>query len=649
MKEVLDLQEFREYMKELAEKDSHMKSVQITAPTLDEGLKEAAIELGVAEKQLEYEVIVKGTKGFLGYGKKNFTLVVYKIEEEDDQSGIFDNIGVDDLVETEVVPDRDGEVIITLFKGEVFLKVNPPLGKGKKATVEKAVKKLKQRAVSDYDTILLSKIVKLADSIPVKVGTFIHNTANDSILSLKIEENDMKAYVVFSPPGPGGSDITKDTLLSFLKNNSVIFGVDEKNITDILDHPCYNEQILVAEGTPSVNGKDAEVKYNFNTDSIPSFMKEKAGKIDFKDKNLVQNVVAGQILAEKKPAEKGIKGRTVTGRPLEARDGADVEIKIGNNVEISKDGLKVTAVCNGQVLMVSEKITVENVYVVDGDVNLATGNIHFLGTVMVKGNVEDGFSIKATGNIEVLGNVGKCTLDAVGSVIVHQGINCKEHGLVKAGKGVVAKFIQNSSVEADELVLVSDGIINSYVDSNNKIICRGKRATIVGGRIRATEEISAKNFGSLAVGLTEVEVGYDPRSKARLLELEKRKDVLEKEIDDMDRNLVTLENLKKKMRAKFPEEKENMLGSLNNRMSELKSELSEIDTENEEIHKYLQSLKHVGKISASGTVFPGVKITIRDAHLDVKNELKRITFINDESVIKTKKYEEPEDESLEEE
>ena len=649
MKEVLDLQEFRAFMKELAEKDSQIKSVQITAPTLEEGLKEAAIELGVTEKQLEYEIIVKGSKGFLGFGKKNFNLVVYKIEEEEEQSDVLDNIGIDDFVDTETIPDKDGEVIVTLFKGDVFLKVSPPSGKGKKATSENVIKKLKERAVSNYNPGLISRIVKLADNMSVKVGSYIHNPGNDSILSLKIEENDMKAYVVFSPPGPGGSDIVKDTLLSFLKNNSVIYGVDENRLEDNLDHPFYNEPVLVAEGTPSVNGKDAAVKYNFNTETIPSFMREKGGKIDFKDKNLVQNVVAGQILAEKIPAEKGVKGRTVTGRPLDAKDGADTEIKIGNNVEISKDGLKVTAKCNGQVMMVNDRITVENVYIVDGDVNLTTGNIHFLGTVMVKGNVEDGFSIKATGNIEVMGNVGKCTLDAVGNVLVHQGINCKEGGLVKAGKGVIAKFIQNSTVEADEMVLVSDGIINSYVDSNNKIICRGKRATIVGGRLRATEEISAKNFGSLAVGLTEVEVGFDPRSKARLLELEKSKTDIEKETDDLDRNLVTLENLKKKMRGKFPEEKETMLNRLTDRMNELKGEIESIEKETEDIHKYLQSLKHVGKISASGTVHPGVKITIRDAHLDVKNELKRITFINDESVIKTKKYEEPEEESLEEE
>ncbi len=649
MKEVLDLPEFRTYMKELAEKDRQIKSVQINAPSLEEGLKEAAIELQVSEKKLEYEIIVKGSKGFLGFGKKDYNLVVYKIEDEEEKSDFLDNLGVDEFVEDEKIQDRDSEIIISLFKGDVFMKVTPPVGNGIKASADEAIAKLKERSVSNYNPGLISKVIKLADNMQVNIGSYIHNPANDSILSLKIEESDMKAYVVFSPPGPGGSDIIKDTLLSFLKNNSVIYGVDEERIEDILDHPFYNEPVLVAEGSPPVNGKDAVIKYNFNTEVVPSFMREKGGKIDFKDKNLVQNVVAGQILAEKIPAEKGVKGRTVTGKPLEARNGSDVELKIGNNVELSKDGLKVTAECNGQVMMLNDKITVENVYVVDGDVNLTTGNIHFLGTVIVKGSVEDGFSIKATGNIEVMGNVGKCNLDAVGHVIVHQGINCKEGGLVKAGKGVVAKFIQNSNVEADEIVLVSDGIINSFVDSNNKIICRGKRATIVGGRIRATEEISAKTFGSLAVGQTDLEVGFDPRSKARLLELEQKKHEVEKETDDIDRNLVTLENMKKKMRGKFPEDKEKMLESFNTKMMELKADMEEIENETEEIHKYLQSLKHVGRVSAAGTVYPGVKITIRDAHLDVKNELKRITFVNEESVIKTKKYEEPEEESLEEE
>ena len=76
--------------------------------------------------------------------------------------------------------------------------------------------------------------------------------------------------------------------------------------------------------------------------------------------------------------------------------------------------------------------------------------------------------------------------------------------------------------------------------------------------------------------------------------------------------------------------------------------LKELAAENEEIFKHIHSLKSVGRVSASATVYPGVKITIKDARLDVKNELKRLTFINEDSIIKTIKYEEPEDESFEE-
>jgi len=645
MKETLTLDEFKNYMKNLAEKDNNVKSVQVSAPSIEECLEQAAIELNTAVAHLEYEVIVKGIKGLFGVGKKNYTLVVYKIEEKEENVSSIEEFGTDEFVE-EQIKDKDGEVILNLYRGEVFLKVYPPEGKGKKATLEQALYKINTRNVTDFDKALVTKIVKLADGMTIKVGSYLPKTSNNTTVSLRTEESDMKAYITLTPPGEGGSDLEKETILSFLKNNMVVFGVNEKNLEDFLDHPAYGTSYLVAEGLQPQHGADAEIKYNFNTEGTSALLKEKDGKVDFKDKSLIQNVVEGQVLAEKKPAEQGLKGRTVTGNSLEARDGRDKEFKIGNNVRI--DGLKAVATTNGQVLLLNEKISVESVHLVDGDVSIATGNIHFLGTVVVTGNVEDGFSVKATGNIEIKGNVGKCIIDAVGNVIVHQGINCNENGSVKAGKGVMAKFIQNSKVEAGEIVFVTDGIINSYVDSNGKIICKGKRATVVGGRLRATEEISAKTFGSLAVGSTEIEVGFDPKSKERLLELEEKKVADEKELEEIDRNVATLENLKRKLKNKFPEEKQKVYEELSEKSENLKAELKDIETESADIYEHIKALKSTGKISAGATVYPGVKITIKDAHLEIKNELKRITFVNEDSIIKTRKYEEPLEEALEE-
>ena len=56
----------------------------------------------------------------------------------------------------------------------------------------------------------------------------------------------------------------------------------------------------------------------------------------------------------------------------------------------------------------------------------------------------------------------------------------KDKGFVKAGKSLWAKFIQNSTVEAEEFIIVQDGIINSTVTANKKVLVQGKRASIIG-------------------------------------------------------------------------------------------------------------------------------------------------------------------------
>ncbi len=289
-------------------------------------------------------------------------------------------------------------------------------------------------------------------------------------------------------------------------------------------------------------------------------------------------------------------------------------------------------------LLISGKINVEPIYTVEGDVNFKTGNILFLGTVFVKGNVEDGFTVKAAGNIEVMGSVGKCVLDAEGEIIVHQGILGKNEGKVRAGSNLVAKFIENARVEVDENVLVSDGIIHSFVDANKRILCQGKRASIVGGRLRAANEIHAKTLGSVAGTETIVEVGIDPKRKEKLSQALHRKGELEKELEELVRNISTLENLKKVQRN-FPEDKQSNLTELNDKRSEILQELEEINGVINEINTYLQTIKVSGKVSASDRVFPGVKIFIKNESLIVRNEFKSVTFCLEEKEVRMTKYE----------
>ncbi|GHU63915.1 hypothetical protein FACS189445_6950 [Spirochaetia bacterium] len=112
----------------------------------------------------------------------------------------------------------------------------------------------------------------------------------------------MKAQLYVTPPGPGGCDISLETYQTFLKNNKVYHGIDMDFLTNFADSPVYKERVVVARGTPPVNGRDAYIQYNFENDQSKVRMKEGAnGRVDFKDLNIIQNVVEAQPLAKKIP------------------------------------------------------------------------------------------------------------------------------------------------------------------------------------------------------------------------------------------------------------------------------------------------------------------------------------------------------------
>ncbi|MDA3812212.1 MAG: FapA family protein, partial [Spirochaetaceae bacterium] len=480
------------------------------------------------------------------------------------------------------------------------------------------------------------------------VGEFSYNPVNDPLMSVEISEDEMQAFIYVSEAGPGGANLTGDDIKGFLKNNRVISGIKPEYLSDFEENPVYRRSYLVAEGLSPVNGKDGYIKYLFETDPHKIKLKVKDdGKVDFRELNLIQNVIKGQPLAKKIAPELGKNGKNIYGTPLNAKDGKDVQIGLGKNVTIAQNGEIAVAEDSGQVLLSKGKISVETVLVIPGDVNTSTGNINGLGSVIVKGNVEDGFSITAQGSIEVLGFVGKSSLTSGGDIVVKQGINGGEgddSGLIKAQKSVWSSFITNATVESGYNVIVSDGIVNSQVDANAKILCQGKRAKIVGGHLRAAEEINAAVLGSPHGAETIIEVGYDPKTKEEIEEFEEKLKDLDNKIDDLSRNIQGLLKQKQILKNKFPPQKAKSLLDQKKLFNKMNSEKTLYTTEIERRLDYLESLKISGKICASKTVHPGVKIYIKDAALDITNPYDNpVTFIVENGFITTKSYEEIEE------
>jgi uncharacterized protein (DUF342 family) len=211
-------------------------------------------------------------------------------------------------------------------------------------------------------------------------------------------------------------------------------------------------------------------------------------------------------------------------------------------------------------------------------------------------------------------------------------------GNIKAGGSVWAKFLEQINVTAGKNVFVQDGIMHCQVDATEKVVCFGKRATIVGGRIRAGEIVNTKTLGSVSFTETVVEVGVDPKSRQRLFDVEKEKTEAEASLEKLSANIKTLQ-AQKKARRSFSEEKEELLNKMLASSKEITIRLNEINEEMNELKSYLKLLKTIGKVSVSKNVFPGTRIAIKDIYYDVTNDFKYVTFVLDGGRIRIRKFE----------
>lgn len=629
---MVTLEKIRADLSELLDIDNEIKSVEVRGDTIEDCLDDAAVQLDSKVVHLEYEVLSAGSNGIMGLGKKPWVLRVYQnpmyVKKKKEEKKV--SAGGEVIEEEEKVIVTDGLYYIRHFGSEINLKVILPVGGGKPVNVNSVLADLNRPDTMEIDEGLVKKLCKEgSDGEYVSVGIYKHVSAGDAIFSVDISSDEMSATILVSSPGPSGAEISAENIRQKLRIQGVVAGISDEKIEQFIDNPVYNIPYEVAAAVKPQDGRDAYIDYKFETDTTKLRLEEsKTGQIDFKQMNMIQNVVAGQPLAVKILPEQGKGGKTVLGRYLEAKNGKDIAIPLGQNVTLAEDGCTILAACNGEVLLQGNKISVEPVREEKG-VNIKTGHIDFMGTVIVRGNVEDGFNIKADGNVEIFGTVGSCRIEAGGNVVISQGFVGRHIGEVITPKTVWAHHVENATINAGEYVIVNDSIINSEVNAKKKIVLRGKRAQISGGHLIATEEITAKTLGNTGGVETILEAGMDPESKKHIVELQTNQKQLLAELEEVDKEIAHLEEQKKVRRA-LPKDKEENLSNLINRKQEINDQCDELSKEISQLEIRLKDIKAVGKVNASGTVYPGVKVYVRDTLDEVKNEVRAVTFYFDD-------------------
>ncbi|MDH4617218.1 MULTISPECIES: FapA family protein [Brevibacillus] len=424
--------------------------------------------------------------------------------------------------------------------------------------------------------------------------------------------------------------ITETDVYKALQQHRVSYGIRKDAVSNLCMMPqkFLNVLLNVASGEPPVNGVDGSIEYPYlasvQEEDGPKEMED--GRVDFYNLTSIPNVAKGQLLARKKPATAGKPGTSVTGEPIAPKAGKEPVLKPGKNVVQNQERTMIYAAIDGQVSFTDrDKMNVFPIFEVNGDVDFGVGNIDFVGTVVIRGNVLNGFRVKASGDIRVLGSVEGAELEAQGSIEIKSGIVAQDKGSIKAGHNVQTSFIQNANVTAGNQVIVSQSIMFSTVRAGKQILCNGAKGIIIGGVLQAGEKIAARVYGNTSATPTILEVGVKPELRQELASIQKDLQNVYENLRKTDQGLGVINQILQ-VSGELPADKRLMQVKLANTRLVLEKEVKNLESRKKEVEAEL-----VGEVPAAIEVYtcmyPGIKMTFGKLVHFIKHEYARTRFM----------------------
>lgn len=421
---------------------------------------------------------------------------------------------------------------------------------------------------------------------------------------------------------------TVENLQQLLRSEKINYGIQQDVLNQIATNPneYSHSRTPVAFGEQPVHGKDGKINYSFQLDDDKNNRPKETedGKVDYKDVNRLNNVRKGQIIAELVPAVPGTLGMTVSGDHIAFKPGKEPKFKLGKNVVLNSQQTALYAAIDGLISVTDKgKLNVFPIYEVNGDVDYSVGNIDFVGTVVVRGNVLTGFRIVASGDIRIVGGVEGAELEAEGSIEITGGIIGYNKGLIKAGHNVKSSFIQDGNVQAGNDVIVLQSIMHSNIRAGRNVLCDGTKGLLVGGNIQASERVVARVVGNTMSTVTTIEVGVIPTLRNELTELRHQLKESILSVDKTEKALSILDQLashgqlssdKMIMRTKLSQTKKTQM-------------LEQVDYKERmlEIEKMLEDASSA-KVDVIKMIYGGSKIVIGRYTKYIKEPISRMSF-----------------------
>ena len=439
------------------------------------------------------------------------------------------------------------------------------------------------------------------------------NTAPvDGTVEITFDPEGYNANMVLHKPQNGGRPVTAALVMAELAKKGINTGIDDMDIKDMVEGKVYDMPICVARAILPKRGINGSISYRYEKNRVPKPKYDEFGIADFRELNLIVPIKKGDIIADLTQPTEGVPGTDIFGREIKAEPGTMPNVVVGKNTLLTADGRYIVSACSGHIIYGTGCFNVENTVTVKSDLDLSVGNISFAGDVLIKGNVMEGFSIKAGGNVRIEGTTFSATITAGGNVVINGGaINSK----IDSEGDISIGFCENSTIKAKGKV-ESAQFAFCDVFCYGELVAKGKTGVIVGGKITCMKNVTAGIVGSEKYTATEINIGDGSVTCARKREAETELAAVRAACEQATKNVTFLKHRKQRQGGQ---------------LTDIQSKQMKTETQNkvfysvrckelEELVAQLESdLQHRDDLCAcvNGTIYPGSHFCVNYLNLEI--------------------------------
>lgn len=268
--------------------------------------------------------------------------------------------------------------------------------------------------------------------------------------------------------------------------------------------------LVVAQGVEGSCGDDPDLR------PVPPKPKETAAaaKDGLRQTKTIPFYQKGDIVAEVYYKTPGSPGMDIYGNPSPSPPSPPYKPELGEGVKHSGT-MAFEALRDGLLKVEKDKLDIVPTYLHEGDVSLASGDLHFDGSMIITGDIDSGSTVTANGDLQVQGSIRAANVRCSGNLTVTGGINTGMKASVRAGASITADYIENSVMYCKGDIKVQRAVLGSRMYTGGSITLVDTAARLAGGEVVFWNQINTAHIGFVAGAATRIHMGADWREAIR--------------------------------------------------------------------------------------------------------------------------------------